>query len=151
MEGNAMFRLCDSYDIPCAVIKGICDWGAAKNAVYPGDPEKEDHLKTCAQAYAMTQAVEKCDILLQDGTLFSHPKTRAADAERQKSIWLTGILTLSNLFLILLGLLTPTDAVLPVWNVPVGILLLLTALVIFILTFLMHYLWNRRYLRYPRW
>lgn len=91
MEGSALFQICTAYDIPCAVIKGICDWGSLKNGIFSsGDEnedaqEKEERLKTCAQALAMTRVFEKCNVLFKDGTLFSYPKTRAIDAERKGS------------------------------------------------------------------
>lgn len=117
MEGSALFQLCASYDIPCAVIKGICDWGSRKNGIYSDDfdavkedkeriseaRKKEAHLKTCAQAFAMTQVFEKCDVLFQDPTLFSHPKTRAVDAERKTSNTLMCIsIATSSLILLIL-------------------------------------------------
>lgn len=116
MEGSALFQLCASYDIPCAVIKGICDWGSCKNGIYSdtSEAEKEDkslpskealekeaHLKKCAQAFAMTQVFEKCDVLFHDPTLFSHPKTRAVDAERKTSKTLMWISIAMNLLILL--------------------------------------------------
>lgn len=119
MEGSALFQLCASYDIPCAVIKGICDWGSCKNGIYSdiSDREKEDtdhtseahkkeaHLKKCAQAFAMTQVFEKCDVLFQDRTLFSHPKTRAVDEERKTSNKLMGISIAMNSVILLILLI----------------------------------------------
>lgn len=116
MEGSALFQLCASYDIPCAVIKGICDWGTCKNGVYcdnsdlecddtPQDydsHEKEAHLKTCAQAYAMMQVFEKCNVLFRDSTLFNHPKTRAIDMERKISNRLLGVSIASNAAILLI-------------------------------------------------
>ena len=103
MEGSALFQVCGGFGIPCAVIKGICDWGAEKNSIYPDEPEKEAHLKTCAQAYAMTQVTEKCSILLNDGTLFSHSKTRADDKERKHCEILTSLIIITDLLLFILG------------------------------------------------
>lgn len=117
MEGSALFQLCASYDIPCAVIKGICDWGSCKNGIYSDiyeseqedkNPpskevlEKEAHLKKCAQAFAMSQVFEKCDVLFQDPTLFSHPKTRAVDAERKNSKTLMRICIAVNSLILLI-------------------------------------------------
>lgn len=120
MEGSALFQLCASYDIPCAVIKGICDWGSCKNGIYcdiwesekedkrPSSKEaleKEAHLKKCAQAFAMSQVYEKCNVLFQDPTLFSHPKTRAVDAERKTSKTLMRIsMAVNSLILLILSL-----------------------------------------------
>lgn len=117
MEGSALFQLCASYDIPCAVIKGICDWGSCKNGIYSdvSEAEKEDkglsskeelekeaHLKKCAQAFAMSQVFEKCDVLFRDHTLFSHPKSRAVDAERKTSRTLMCICMAVNLLVLLI-------------------------------------------------
>lgn len=118
MEGSALFQICASYDIPCAVIKGICDWASLKNGIFCADSvnktlmkqqiseeekaaqEKESILKTCAQAFAMTQVFEKCDVLFRDSTIFSHPKTRAVDAERRTSRILASVSLLTNLFIL---------------------------------------------------
>ena len=121
MEGSALFQLSASYDIPCAVIKGICDWGSCKNGIYSDNSkaekedkslpskeklEKEAHLKKCAQAFAMSQVYEKCDVLFQDPTLFSHPKSRAVDAERKTSKTLMRICLVVNLLILLILLLS---------------------------------------------
>lgn len=104
MEGSALFQICGSYGIPCAVIKGICDWGGEKNSVYPGEAEKEVHLKTCAQAFAMTKVVEKCSILFRDHTLFAHPKSRSYETQRKRNQILVSMLVNSNFLFLILGL-----------------------------------------------
>lgn len=121
MEGSALFQLCAGYDIPCAVIKGICDWASCKNGIYSDDADtvrknerptseedkKEAHLKTCAQAFAMTQVFEKCDVLFRDHTLFSHPKTRAVDTERKISDWLVRLSAFTCILMLVYEIFVP--------------------------------------------
>lgn len=73
MEGNALFQISNSTDIPCVIIKGICDWGVAKNNLYDNS-KKEEHTKISLQAYAMLNVLEKCRILFCDASLFDIPK-----------------------------------------------------------------------------
>lgn len=74
MEGNALFQFADSEGIPGVVIKGICDWGVAKNGIYPEDSKREEEFKDSLQAYAMCQVVNTCSSLFADPQLFSQPK-----------------------------------------------------------------------------
>lgn len=74
MEGSALYRFANIENVPGVVIKGICDWGVAKNDIFPDDPEREELFKNSLQAYAMSQAVKKCSLLLKDAELFSEPK-----------------------------------------------------------------------------
>jgi len=74
MEGTALFQIAKTEGIPCAIIKGICDWGVAKNDIFPEDRAKEEVFKDSLQAYAMEEAFEKCMPLLMDKTLFNEPK-----------------------------------------------------------------------------
>lgn len=156
MEGSALFQLCSSYDIPCAVIKGICDWGSRKNGIYSGTPdsrEKEAHLKTCAQAFAMTQVFEKCDVLFQDRTLFSHPKTRAVDAERKTSSRLMGISIAANVAILLILLFGYFCS--PVLDMPVGehitgyVLISVISGVTILAAIIIRILGRTRYLQWP--
>ncbi len=96
MEGNALFQVAQSRDIPCAVIKSICDWGMAKNDIYPEDAFAENVFKDSLQAYAMSQVVDKCNSLFNDKTLFASSKTRDIDDEKKKNKQLI----ISNLVLI---------------------------------------------------
>lgn len=51
----------------------------------------------------MTQVCEKCDVLFRDHTLFSHPNTRAVDAERKTSNRLMVIsIAMNSLILLIL-------------------------------------------------
>lgn len=76
MEGTGVYFECRKPDIPCIVIKGICDWGAEKNSwntaiqiINERQSEKgilqsneyaisNDFIKDCVQAYAMDHATE---------------------------------------------------------------------------------------------
>lgn len=102
MEGSGLFQTSYYTDIPCAVIKGICDWGVAKNDIFGKETIedgtlKEEWFKECLQAYAMSQVVEKCEPLFRDKTLFSATKNREAEREKKKS----KMLLTSNLLSIL--------------------------------------------------
>ena len=74
MEGNAVFQCTKRMGIPGVVIKGICDYGIVKNGIYVNEPDKEKKLKESLQAYAMMQAIQKCEPLFNDKTLFASPK-----------------------------------------------------------------------------
>lgn len=69
MEGSGIYSECKKANIPCVVIKGICDWAAEKNAWDKiiecvhicGDEKKHitnDSVKDSVQGYAMDNAVE---------------------------------------------------------------------------------------------
>ena len=136
MEGSALFQLCAGYDIPCAVIKGICDWASCKNGIYSDDSDtvkedkhhtseankKEAHLKTCAQAFAMTQVFEKCDVLFRDPTLFSHPKTRAVDTERKISDWLVRLSAFTCILMLIYEIYVPDGPVFEVRHFAVDVI-----------------------------
>ena len=86
MEGTGVYFECKKPDIPCIVIKGICDWGAKKNAwdeVIKRIEESEsieskeklesitnDLIKDCVQAYAMDNATEALFRLLRFDSAF---------------------------------------------------------------------------------
>ena len=61
MEGNGVYYACKDANIPCIVIKGICDWAnqkngwevATKGTTSPGN----DIIKDCVQAMAITNAL----------------------------------------------------------------------------------------------
>lgn len=111
MEGSALFQISHSSGIPCAVIKGICDWGVAKNDIFPNEPEREDEFKDSLQAYAMSQVVEKCYPLFRDGTIFSSSKMKNLEFEKRKSkyLWLNNLCW--NAVLLMLGLVEYFDRV----------------------------------------
>lgn len=76
MEGVGVYSVCKKPDIPCIVIKGICDWGAEKNSWQEAidllklsdpknsffssckDSDMNKTIKDCVQAYAAEQATE---------------------------------------------------------------------------------------------
>lgn len=89
MEGNALFQYEKSDGIPCAVIKGICDWGVEKNSIFSDsektskldddessklNEEKEEIFKDSLQAFAMKNVFEKCRPLFHDKFLFATSK-----------------------------------------------------------------------------
>lgn len=69
MEGYGMFFECQQYGIPCAIIKGICDWGAGKN-ILSENPAKNEAMKDGLQAYSMENVLRACDILFHDAHAF---------------------------------------------------------------------------------
>lgn len=74
MEGDALFQYAKNDGIPGVVIKGICDWGVAKNDIFPDNPKDEEKFKDSLQAFAMAEAVEKCSPLFNDKEIFATPK-----------------------------------------------------------------------------
>jgi len=86
MEGTGVYFECKKPDIPCIVIKGICDWGAEKNswktAINIVEESKRraskeelktitnDLVKDCVQAYAMDNATEAFFRLLRFDSSF---------------------------------------------------------------------------------
>lgn len=104
MEGSALFQVSNNCDIPCAVIKGICDWGIAKNDIFPGDPIREETFKDSLQAFAMINVVEKCFPLLNDKTIFSTSKTKSIDEEKKKNKRLFACNLLTNIIVLFFGL-----------------------------------------------
>lgn len=82
MEGSGVYYACQTPDIPCIVIKGICDWGAEKNswetAIQIVDQKSQkntsnsnensitnDDIKDYVQAYATDNAAEALFRLLR--------------------------------------------------------------------------------------
>lgn len=74
MEGDALFQYAKIADIPGVVIKGICDWGVAKNDIFPEEPDREECFKNSLQAFAMVRAIEKSTPLFHDKEIFAMPK-----------------------------------------------------------------------------
>ena len=97
MEGSGVYYECEKPNIPCIVIKGICDWGEEKNSwnaildekkAADGDntekgnsysPISNDDIKDCIQAYCAENAYEALFRLLRfdahflDGCIPPHP------------------------------------------------------------------------------
>ncbi len=87
MEGVGVYFECKKPDIPCIVIKGICDWGAEKNSwdtairivnqkqhvedtLQSNEYPTNDQIKDCVQAYAMDHAAEALFRLLRFDSSF---------------------------------------------------------------------------------
>lgn len=118
MEGNALFQIAHTANIPCAVIKGICDWGVAKNNLFEElndsnvDNEfNEEIAKDSLQAFAMNEVAKKMNKLFSDKTLFDVPKfervinlkrkikkNRAATVIALIAICIIGIIQFFNVF-----------------------------------------------------
>jgi Nucleoside phosphorylase len=103
MEGSAIFQFADSDGIPGVVIKGICDWGVAKNDIFPDDTEKEEKFKESLQAMAMVCAVEKSTRLFKDPELFTEPKNANIKHLRKEQLVYRWCLSLTTIILFLLG------------------------------------------------
>lgn len=90
MEGWGLYDECTVRQVPCAIIKGICDWGEGKNAlntllededlrekVAPliGGIENEerinDAIKDCMQTYAAIKAIKAFIHLTNDSFLLT--------------------------------------------------------------------------------
>ena len=107
MEGTGVYFECRKPDIPCIVIKGICDWGAEKNSwntaiqiINERQSEKgilqsneyaisNDFIKDCVQAYAMDHATEALFRLLRFDSGFldaysSAPKRSVQNTYKRK-------------------------------------------------------------------
>lgn len=109
MEGSGLFQVSYFTGIPCVVIKGICDWGVAKNDIYPTDSDKENKLKDSLQAYAMMQVIEKCEPLFSDKTLFATSKNKVFEREKKKNklLSIASIVTLICMLTALILFLIP--------------------------------------------
>lgn len=87
MEGTGVYFECRKPDIPCIVIKGICDWGAEKNSwsrvinivnqkqheensCRSSEYPTNDLIKDCVQAYAIDHATEALFRLLRFDSSF---------------------------------------------------------------------------------
>lgn len=105
MEGNALFQLASTDGIPGAVIKGICDWGVAKNDIFPEDPLQEEIFKDSLQAYAMSRVMYACDALFRDPLLFAHPKNEDIKALKRSYILCRIFLFFCTIVMFLYGFL----------------------------------------------
>ena len=103
MEGDALFQYTKNDGIPGVVIKGICDWGVAKNDIFPDNPKDEEKFKDSLQAFAMAEAVEKCDPLFNDKEIFAAPKNINAIELRKNYRFAKVSLILSQIIILLRG------------------------------------------------
>lgn len=88
MEGNGLFQIGNPQKIPGVVIKGICDWGVAKNDIFQFDPTREEDFKDSLQAYAMNNAFDQCSRLMMDPEIFSVPKNAdVKELKREQGIY----------------------------------------------------------------
>lgn len=106
MEGNAVFQTSKRIGIPGVVMKGICDWGVAKNDIYPEDPEKEEQFKESLQAFAMKKAVESCFLLMRDKALFSRPKNENVDVLQKQNKIAKVIAVIPQVLILVSGVLS---------------------------------------------
>lgn len=104
MEGSALFQISHNSGIPCAVIKGICDWGVAKNNIFSENPLREEYFKDSLQAYAMQKVFEKCEPLFRDRTIFNTSKMKELDVEKRKAKQLIISNIISNIILLFVGI-----------------------------------------------
>lgn len=105
MEGDALFQYAKNEGIPGVVIKGICDWGVAKNNIYPEDPEKEEVFKDSLQAFAMTKAIEKSSPLFNDKEIFAVPKDANVKEIQRKYRYCRNFLIVSQMLMLVYGIL----------------------------------------------
>ena len=135
MEGTGIYFECADLSIPCIIIKGICDYGAAKNEWdevikeadshpmryidYDEDihlPDKEirgQRIKDCVQAFATDNAVEALFRLLRfDSQFFEYIKPemvyREAKEKRFPQItpgFISGLREVFTVLILHLGLL----------------------------------------------
>ena len=104
MEGAALFQYAKTYEIPCAVVKGICDWGVAKNDIFDDEQsEKEKRFKDGLQAYAMAEVMKKCQPLFVDKTIFDVPKSGNIQILTKRYTTARNSLIVSVILIILLG------------------------------------------------
>lgn len=104
MEGNALFQYANTDGIPGVVIKGICDWGVAKNDIFKDNPAKEEKYKDSLQALAMVHAVEKSSRLFIDPELFSESKNANVTLLRKEQIVYRWCIGLTATILFILGI-----------------------------------------------
>lgn len=109
MEGNALFQYAKTDGIPGVVIKGICDWGVAKNNIFPDNPKDEKQFKDSLQAFAMAEAVKKSYPLFNDKEIFSNPKNINTIKLRKNYRFVKISLVLSQIFILLRGVFLLLD------------------------------------------
>ncbi len=102
MEGVGIYYECQQPNIPCIIIKGICDWGAKKNSwseaiklaneinigqiyTYHNENPSNDQLKDCVQAFATDNATEALFRLLRFDLMFL--KTNCSSSIRENFIF----------------------------------------------------------------
>ena len=135
MEGCALFQVSNGIGISCAVIKGICDWGVAKNDIFPENPIREEEFKDSLQAYAMKMVVDKCGVLFRDQTLFNISKTKDLDIEKEKNKVLGVINFISNVIIIIMGIFSLLRGNVEIKNLIVGLILIFYSIFNFVIIF----------------
>lgn len=75
MEGTGLYSVCGKHNVPCAVIKGICDWAVSKNGWAEAAQGRVDNerFKDCVQAFAAENAFEALRFLLGKAPIGSLP------------------------------------------------------------------------------
>ena len=150
MEGTALFQNASTDGIPGGVIKGICDWGVAKNDIFPDDLTKEEKYKDSLQAFAMACAVAKSTRLFVDPELFSETKNANVTFLRKEQKVYRWCIGLTSALLFIMGIfemarnyvLFNSDWTLHnVVSTPL-LLLLISIVLLYVLTF-NSYLWKR--------
>lgn len=72
MEGSGIYSICG--EIPCIVIKGICDWAVLKNGwAEVSDEADNDQIKDCVQGFAAHHAFEALFYLLSRAPIGTMP------------------------------------------------------------------------------
>lgn len=130
MEGNALFQYAKTDGIPCAVIKGICDWGVAKNDIFDDDRILEESFKDCLQAFAMSKVIDSCDFLFNDETLFASSKN--AEMSRLRYQYKTAMFSLCFTIIIIIALAIPKSWELIISEIVFSSVLLCLALLILV-------------------
>lgn len=106
MEGTALFQYAKSEGIPGVVIKGICDWGVAKNNIFPQNSEREEIFKDSLQAFAMVNAIDKSTPLFNDKEIFAVSKDANVRELKRKYEFSRNSLIISQLLIFLYGVLS---------------------------------------------
>lgn len=105
MEGYGVYKEADRKQIPCVIIKAICDWGTVKNGLAKSK-EDDERIKDSLQTYAMYNACDVCETILKDKQVFSVDRRDAGnpDSGRRRKMAL-GVCIILLAAAVLLGLL----------------------------------------------
>lgn len=103
MEGNALFQFARRGGVPGVVIKGICDWGVAKNDIFPDEPEKEEPFKKSLQALAMENAIRRSEPLFNDKEIFAEPKNEDTAALKKNYRRAQDALAVSQILILMIA------------------------------------------------
>ena len=91
MESFGLYDESNEAEIPCVVIKSICDWGSAKNSLSDLDDEDErkkesNKRKDSCQAFAMENTCKLCDRIVNDEYIFDgNPQITGLNVEQKKN------------------------------------------------------------------